>query len=276
MDLGITGKVALVTGGSAGIGKATAYAFAREGVRVAICGRTLSTLEETARAIREETAGDVLPVQADVMVKADLEHFVEAAVDHFGTIDIIVNNADVISHEGSFFDLSDEDWLEKFNIKLLAPIRLIRLAAPFMQRSGWGRIINMGGTSARVMRDAGWGKGATQAGLINLTKKLSDLLGRDGITVNLVEPGAIWTDGKTKAGRSRAEIRRADVERAAEREGISYDEMNKRLLGELVIGRRIEPEDVADTILFLCSKRSGAITGEVVLIDGGETRAVRF
>lgn len=276
MDLGIRNRVAVVTGGSHGIGRATARGLAREGAQVVICGRTAETLAVAAETIAQETTTQVIPVRADVTVKEDLELLVATTIERLGRLDILVNNADATTHEGSFFELTDADWMEMLDIKLLAVIRLIRLAAPHMQRRGWGMIVNIGGPASRRIFNSGWGKGAAQAGQINLTKKLADILGRDGVTVNLIEPGAIWTDGKTVRGMSRAEIRHHEVERAAEREGISFDEMNERLLGELVIGRRVEPEDIADIVLFLASERSGAITGEVLLADGGETRAVRF
>jgi 3-oxoacyl-[acyl-carrier protein] reductase len=108
MDLGLVGKVAIVTGGSQGMGRAHATALAKEGVRVAICARHEDTLHETARQIEAETDGEVLAVPADVMVKGDIEHFVRATVDRFGTVDILINNADSASHQGSFFELTDE------------------------------------------------------------------------------------------------------------------------------------------------------------------------
>ena len=277
MDLGLAGKVAMVTGGSTGIGKATALAFAREGARVAICARTESILQETAREIEQEADAEVLAVPADVMVKSDIEKFVSATVARFGTVDIMVNNADSVSHQAGFFDLTDEDWIEKFNIKLLAHIRFIRLVAPYMMERRWGRIINVGGNSSRIAtRDGGWTKGATQAGLINLTKKLSIILGHYGITANVIEPGGVWSDGKTKEGLSRIEIRTEQLRKAAEQEGISYEEMEQRYLDSLVIGRRIESDDMADVILFLASDRAATITGEVMIADGGETPTVRF
>jgi NAD(P)-dependent dehydrogenase (short-subunit alcohol dehydrogenase family) len=277
MDLGLAGKVAIVTGGSTGIGKATALAFAREGVRVAICARTDSILQETARHIERETKADILAMPADVMIKSDIEKFVAATVDRFGTVDIMVNNADSVSHQGSFFELTDEDWLEKFNIKVLAHIRFIRLVAPYMMERRWGRIINIGGNSSRMaLRDGGWTKGATQAGLINLTKKLSVTLGHYGITANVVEPGGVWSEGKTKEGRSRLDTRREDLERIAAREGISYEEANQRELNQRTIGRRVEADEMADVIVFMASERAATITGEVVAADGGQNPAVRF
>ncbi|MGW5237488.1 SDR family NAD(P)-dependent oxidoreductase [Monashia sp. NPDC004114] len=277
MDLGIEGKVALVTGGSQGIGRAIAHGLANEGVRVAVCGRTKDIVHETAEQIEAETGTPVLPVVADVLVPNDIERFVAETLERFGTIDIAINNADLITRDVGFFELQDEDWQEKMNMKLFAPIRLIRLVAPIMQQNGWGRIINIGGSSARKVHSAGWAKGATQPGLINLTKRLSWLLGHDGITVNLVEPGIVWTEGHTRMdGKSRAESRSEDLARRAEREGVSYDEMDRRARAELVIGRRIEPDDVASVVVFLSSTLTGALTGETILVDGGEMNTVRF
>jgi 3-oxoacyl-[acyl-carrier protein] reductase len=145
-----------------------------------------------------------------------------------------------------------------------------------MMERKWGRIINIGGGSSRKMRDGGWTKGATQAGLINLTKKLSLLLGHHGITANVVEPGGVWTDGQTKGGRSRVEMRTEELARAAERAGVSLAEMERRDLDKLVIGRRVQAEDTAGVIVFLASERSATITGEVIVADGGQTPAVRF
>lgn len=266
----------MVTGGSHGLGRAVTSALAREGVRVAICGRTEDTISAAASEIQDETGVEIFPFVADVGVAGDIENFVAASMDRFGAIDILINNADSASRQGEFFDLRDEDWMEKINIKLLAPIRLIRLVAPSMMERGWGRIISMSGGTTRLMIPNGMPKGVAQAGLVNLSKKLAVSLGRYGITVNVVEPGRMWSDGKTVANRSRFEIRREEVELAAEREGISYEEMNRRVLSQLVIGRRIEPKESAEIIVFLASQRSATITGEVILADGGETRYVRY
>jgi NAD(P)-dependent dehydrogenase (short-subunit alcohol dehydrogenase family) len=277
MDLGLTGKVALITGGSHGLGRATARAFALEGVRVVICGRHAETLQSAADAITTETGVAVLPIVADVLDPAALERLVADATAAFGTIDILVNNADVLTRQArDFFDVGDDEWIEKFNVKILAPVRLMRLVAPGMIERGWGRILNIGGAATRRLLDTEFAKGAAQAGLVNVTKKVAHELGRHGITVNIVEPGGMWTDGKTVAGRSRADTRHEALERAAEEAGITYDEMDARERADLVIGRRIDVEDGAGLIVFLCSERAGTITGEVVVADGGETRSVRY
>lgn len=276
MDLGLTGKVAMITGGSHGLGRATATALATEGVRVAICGRHADTLQNAAKEIEGETGGSVLPVAADVADPRDLEQFVAACTDLFGPPDILVNNADSASRQGEFFDLTDDDWMEKIQIKLMVPIRLIRLVAPAMMERGWGRIISMSGGTTRLMIPNGMPKGAAQAGLINLSKKLAVTLGHHGITVNVVEPGKLWTDGETVASRSRYAIRRGEVERAAAERGLSFEEMDRQVQEQLVLGRRIDVRESAGVIVFLASERAATITGEVVLADGGESRYVRY
>ena len=276
MDLGLEGKVAIVTGGGQGIGKAITYAFAREGVRVAICGRTEDVLQETAREIERETDSEVLAVRADVTSLSDIQRFVAATVDRFGGIDILVNNANSrdVSVRG-FFDLTDQDWIDKFEVKLLAHVRFAREVAPIMKARGWGRIINISGAASR-RPGLGMTSGAIQAGVINFTKNLSDLLGPYGITANVVEPGGVWSDGRTAGGQSKREEREEALQRAARRAGVSRDEMEKRALSEIPIRRFIQAEDPANAILFLASERASAITGEVLLTDGGKTRAVRY
>ena len=276
MDLGISGKVALITGGATGIGREIARSFAREGVRVAICGRTQSTLDEAVRGLEQETGGEVFGVCADVLTPGDLERFVSATVERFDGADIVINNADFMRTNESFFEVDEDDLLEKFRLKLIAPIRLIQLAAPYMQKNGWGRVVSIGGGAARIVSDSAWAKGATHPGMINVSKKLASVLGRDGITVNVVEPGGVWTDGKTWGGRSRTEVRQEALRKAAEKEGVSYEELEAREARSLVIGRRIQVEDIADLVLFLSSNRAGAITGETIIIDGGENPIVRF
>jgi 3-oxoacyl-[acyl-carrier protein] reductase len=276
MDLGLDGKVAIVTGGGKGIGKTISFSFAREGARVAICGRTREVLEETAREIEDETESEVLPFRADVTKAADIKAFVAATVERFGRVDILVNNANSRDVSGrTFYDLTDEDWIEKFNVKLLAHFRFAREVAPIMKERGWGRIINISGAASR-RPGLGMTSGAIQAGVINFTKNLSEVLGPHGITANVVEPGGVWSDGKTADGRSKAQEREEALQRSAERAGVSRDEMEQRVLSDIPIRRFIQPQDPANAILFLASEQASAITGEVLLTDGGKTRAVRY
>lgn len=282
MELGLDGRTAIVTGGSFGLGRATALALAREGVRVAMCGRNRDTLDAAARGIESATSATILPVVADVRDPASIEQFVAAVLERFGAVDVLVNCADSGGHEGGFFDVSDEDWQARIEVKLLAAVRFARLVAPSMMARRWGRIVNVTSatTRRRTSNNGGWTKGATQAGIINLTKKLSQSLGSYGITVNCVEPGRM-NDATADAELSDESLDDVLVEReriaqAARTAGVSSAEMEQRMVNDLVIGRRIEAADVADIIVFLASARAAIVTGEVLLADGGENPCVRY
>ena len=283
MDLGIAERAAIVTGGSSGIGKAIAHGLSREGVRVAICARHMDALEAAAREIEGETGTEVLPMQADVTRIEDVERCVETTLARFGHVDILVNNASS-STTGNFFQLSDEDWMNHLNVKLLGCIRFVRAVAPLMKERGWGRIINIGGGAARHSGNYGWKAGAIHAGIDNLSKRLSDELGPFGITVNVVDPGGVWTEGRTMdathiggtGGESRAQRRESELRRSAEQAGISRDEMEQRVLAEIPIRRFIKAEDSAHLIAFLVSDLASAITGQVVATDGGKPRGINY
>jgi 3-oxoacyl-[acyl-carrier protein] reductase len=282
MDLGLEHKTAIVTGASSGLGLVTALALANSGVRVAICGRTSETLEAAAARIEHDTGSEVMPFVADVRVAGDIERFVDATRTRFGSVDILVNNADSGGHDPpSFFEVTDEAWMARIEVKLLAAVRFARAAAPSMMERRWGRIINI--TSATTRRstanNGGWTKGATQAGIVNLTKRLATSLGQHGITVNAVEPGRMNDDsaaGLSPESVDDATIEREQIARAASSAGTSFEEMERRTVAELVIGRRIRFQDTADVILFVASERSATITGEVILADGGQNPCVRY
>ena len=149
MELGLEGKVAIVTGGNYGIGKAAALRMAQEGAGVAICARRKDVLEQAATEIRAKTEGSVLSIPADVTIPADIERIVNTTVDHFGRLDILVNNAGQ-SDARPFESVTDEDWEADFNLKLWACIRLIRASLPHMRKAGGGRIINVTNQAAKA------------------------------------------------------------------------------------------------------------------------------
>ena len=283
MDLGLADRTAIVTGGSSGIGKAIALGLSREGVHVAICARHTDALEAAAHEIETESGTEVLPVQADVTRIEDVERCVDATVARFGKVDILVNNASN-STTGNFFQLTDEDWMNHLDVKLLGCIRFVRAVSPGMKERGWGRIINIGGGAARQSGNYGWKAGTIHAGIDNLSKRLSDELGPFGITVNVVDPGGVWTEGRTMdathiggtGGESRAQRRELQLQRNAERAGVSRDEMEQRVLSEIPIRRFIKAEDSAHLIAFLVSELASAITGQVVATDGGKPRGINY
>ena len=258
MDLGIRGKVAIVTGGSQGIGKAIATQLAAEGVRTVICARNFQNLQRAAAEITSATKGEILPLQADVTNLDQVKKLVADTVSAFGGVDILVNNA-AGSGSGAFTELTDEDWLHHFNVKMVGYVRCAREAMPHMKQKLWGRIVNIGGEAARG--NGGFASGAANSAVVNFTKKLSDELAEFGITVNAIHPGSTRT---------------ARREHAAARKGITLDELVREQIKRIPIGRLIEPEEIASTILFLVSSRAAAITGQVLGVDGGSTRGIYY
>jgi len=258
MDLGIGGKVAIVTGGSQGIGKAIATQLVAEGVRTVISARNFENLKQAAAEITSATKGEVLPLQADVTNLDQVKKLVADTVSAFGGVDILVNNA-AGSGSGAFVELTDDNWLHHLNVKLVGYVRCAREAMPHMQQKRWGRIVNIGGEAARG--NGGYASGAANSAVVNFTKKLSDELAEFGITVNAIHPGSTRTQRR---------------EHAAARKGVTLDELVKEQIKRIPIGRLIEPEDVASTVLFLVSAKAAAITGQVLGVDGGSTRGIYY
>lgn len=265
MDLGLAGRIALVTGGSRGIGKAIALELAREGVEVAICGRDQAALEDAARQLREATGQRVLPVVADVADTGQVEAMVARVVAEFGALHILVNNAAAVGGlaTGPLASIRDEAVLEDFNVKYLGYLRCARAAAPHMQRAGWGRIINIGGLAAR--NSGAISTGARNAAVVHLTKTLADELGPYGITVNAIHPGT-----------TRTERTSANIAAQAAREGVSVQEMERRMAAGNAIRRLVDASEIAYVAVFLASAKAAAITGDVIVVSGGAGRAVYY
>lgn len=264
MDLGFSNKVAIVTGGSMGIGKATALALAQEGVNVAICARGLETLKQTAAEIREATGSKVVPIRTDMTSAEDIKMLVFYTVQEFGEIDILVNNA-VNSTTGRASELSDAAWMNHIQTKVMGYIRCAREVVPSMRSKGGGRIVNIGGMGARNASATNPGSGVTNSGISAYTKSLANDVAADGILVNCIHPGS------TRTARQDGLM----AEQAA-REGITREEVLRRTESTIPIGRMIEPEDIANLIVFLTSNRANAITGQSIGVDGGAGRGVYY
>jgi NAD(P)-dependent dehydrogenase (short-subunit alcohol dehydrogenase family) len=191
MDLGMKGKVAIVTGGSEGIGKAADRSMAQEGANVVICARRQEVLTAAAKEIGEVTGnGAVLPIRGDVMNTADIERVVKGAVDRFGGVDILVNNAGM-GAGGPFLELTDQQWLEDFDLKVWAAIRFARLTIPHMQKAGGGRIINVLNLAAKAPFAGSAPTSISRAAGMAITKVLSKEFARDNILSNCVLIGAV-------------------------------------------------------------------------------------
>ncbi|SFE77533.1 SDR family NAD(P)-dependent oxidoreductase [Paracidovorax wautersii] len=262
MDLKLNGKVAIVTGGSLGIGRAVAQALAAEGVRVGIVARNQATLEQVAREITEATGTEVMAAPADVADTAQVEAAVELVGARFGRIDILVNGA---AHPGGLVrseieNASPEGLLEDINIKVVGYMRFAKAAAAHMRRGGWGRIVNIGGLTGRGSKQL---SGMRNVAICHLTKTLSDQLGPAGITVNVIHPGVVETPHIHELYAKEAKL-----------QGLTPEQVEANYAKATPIRRVLQVEEIADVVLFLASDRAAAITGESIAVDGGITRGV--
>jgi NAD(P)-dependent dehydrogenase (short-subunit alcohol dehydrogenase family) len=253
MDLGLKGKVVAVTGGSEGIGRATALGFGREGARLAVCARRADVLEAAARRIRDETGAEVLPVVADVTATGGCERFVEETVRHFGRIDVVVNNAGSPAQAG-FASVTDEIYQYDLSIKLLAQVRTARAAIPHMRRQGGGAIVNLNMSGAKHPGAGQLPTVVSRAAGLAFTKALSKEFAADNIRVNAVAVGKI-----------KSELQ----ERMAARKGRAVPDYYAELGRPVPLGRMGEAHEVADAIVFLASAAAGYVTGTCVNVDGG-------
>ena len=252
MDLQLNGRVALVTGGSQGIGKAVAAMLAQEGASVVIAARGAELLDKVATEIRA-AGGKVHAVAADVSQAADCERLVAETIKTFGRLDILVNNAGT-SATGEFESVTDEAWQADFNLKLFAAIRLARLAVPGMRQHGWGRIINMTNIGAKQPRAKSMPTTVTRAAGLAFTKAMSKEFAASNILVNTVCIGLI------KAGQH---------ERKAARAGVPVEQMYDAMAKDIPLGRVGRAEEVASVVAFLASEAASYVTGSSVNLDGG-------
>jgi NAD(P)-dependent dehydrogenase (short-subunit alcohol dehydrogenase family) len=252
MELGLKGKVAVVTGGSQGIGKATALRFAKEGANVAICARNADRLEQASAELRK-TGVEVLSMSADCSKPEDIEKFIGAVVKKFGRIDVLVNNAGE-SQRGKFLETDDAKWSSDIELKVFGAIRCSRLAIPHMKKQGGGRIINLNMVAAKQPGAAMFPTTVSRAAGLALTKGLSKELAPFNILVNAVAVG---------------KIKSRQQERSAVRLGLSVDEHYAKTGKTVPMGRMGESEEVANVIAFLASDASSYVTGTCINVDGG-------
>ena len=265
MDLGLKDKVAIITGGSDGIGKAAAQSMAQEGASVVIVARRSDVLEEAVLDIKAATEGQVLPISADVTDPDSARSIVENTVNQFGRVDILVNNAGT-SMAKPFEDVSKEDWEYDFDLKVWGAVRLIQESIPEMRKVGGGRIINVTNLGGRTPGPASMPTSISRAAGIAITKGLSKDLAKDNILVSTVCIGLI------KSGQHQ---RRFDA-RIQNEPDLSIDAFYDQLaVGRSVpLGRVGEPEEAGDVIAFLASERASYLTGIAVNLDGGASAVV--
>ncbi|MDX6690161.1 MAG: 3-oxoacyl-[acyl-carrier protein] reductase [Solirubrobacteraceae bacterium] len=252
MDLGIAGRACVVTGATSGIGRASAALLVAEGARV------LSVARNEEELARISPDGDY--VAADVTEPAAAERIVDACVERFGAIDVLVNNAGT-SFVRSIDELTDEDWQAQWELHVMGPMRLMRVAAPRMAQAGWGRIVNVCSSAGKRPSLTNPAYSVTKAAQLSLSRVFADLHAGDGVLVNAVAPGAVASPLWTAPG--------GLAEQAAQARGVSADEALAAQRAKIPLGRFAEPEEIAAVVVFLCSEQASTVTGAAWSADGG-------
>ena len=260
MDMGLQDKVAIITGGSEGIGKAAALSMAKEGARVVIVARRQDVLDNAAQEIKTATEGEVLPIAADDTDRDAANRVIQAALDNYGRVDILVNNAGT-SMAKDFESVSDDDWEGDFDLKVWGAVRFIRTVLPHMRKVGGGRIINVTNLGGRTPGPSSMPTSISRAAGIAITKGLSKDLAQDNILVSTVCIGLVKSGQHERRYESRKESEPSLTEDAF------YDQLAQ---GRSVpLGRVAEAVEAGDVIAFLASERASYLTGIAVNIDGG-------
>jgi 3-oxoacyl-[acyl-carrier protein] reductase len=264
MELGLAGKVALVTGSSSGIGRSVALTLANEGVSVVVTGRDKARIDAVSGEIKA-CGVKVLGLTIDLAQDSDVRRMIEAATDRFGRIDILVNNAGFgrISDPMCF---PDEEFRFEMEVMFYSVVRASMLAVPHMRRGGWGRIINISSV---------WGKqpgglfdyDAIKAAVNMFTKDLANYLAKDNIMVNAVCPGPTRTPLWERPGGSGDQM--GKVLGMSGREAMDWVAKT-----QIPVGHFGEPEDVANLVVFLASDRAKYVTGQAINVDGGLIKAI--
>lgn len=262
MDLGITGRVALVCGSSAGLGRAIADALAAEGCRVALNGRDEERLNHAVALLAQRHETEIAGFRADVSFPAQAADLVDQVRQRFGSVDILVCNA--AGPPAAPFDATPgESWQMALELNLLSTVHLCRAAVPLMRTRHWGRIICLTSVAARQPIQGLILSTTARAGVLGFAKCLSDEVAMEGITVNAVCPGYMHTDRVTDLVEQRA----AQTKRSANQILAGY-------VADIPSGRMGQPEELAAAVAFLASEKAGYITGVALQVDGGYIRSI--
>jgi 3-oxoacyl-[acyl-carrier protein] reductase/bacilysin biosynthesis oxidoreductase BacG len=263
MDLKLSGKVAIVTGGSAGIGLACVQTLLEEGANVVIAARRRS--EEAVEAIEKSNPGfknRVIPAAIDLSEENQAETVVKLAMDNFQKVDILINCAGA-ARAGAFLELSDQDFIDAWTLKTLGYIRMVKAVLPSMIARGDGRIVNIIGAAGRTPSAAFLAGSTANAALINFTRGLSKDLAGHNVRINAISPAATETE--------RARLLALQT---AEAKGVGLEEVMAETTRNIPLGRMIKPSEIAALAAFLVSDLAASITGAEILVDGGQTPGI--
>jgi 3-oxoacyl-[acyl-carrier protein] reductase len=262
MNLGLAGKVAFIAGGSQGLGKAAALEMSREGARIVIGALDDPELPGAVEEIRAATGNEVIGIPVDVTRSDQARDFIRKGVEHFGTVDVLVNNAGG-PPDKTFLEIDDDLWEFGFKLNLMSTIIMTREAVPIMKEKRWGRIINMTSVSVKQPIDGLILSNTIRMGVIGLAKTLSTELAPYHVTVNNVCPGYTMTERVRKLAIVVAEKRNSTPEAVVK----SWEAL-------IPMGRLGTPEEFAALVAFLASEKSSYITGASIHIDGGYYKGI--
>lgn len=254
MDLGLRDRACIVTGGSGGIGRATAAALADEGAAILLIARREEALEEAARSCGAAT------LAIDVTDQGAADRIVEECQRRFGRIDVLVNGAGT-SAVRSLEELRDTDWQAQWELHVMAPMRLMRAAAPRMAERGWGRIINVCSSSGKRPSGTNMAYSVTKAAELSLSRAFADLYASKAVLVNAIAPGPIGGDLWLAPG--------GLADQQAEARGISREQVLESVAGRTPLGRLGTDEEIAAVIAFMCSEAASNVAGAAWSADGG-------
>ncbi|MBX5465025.1 MAG: SDR family oxidoreductase [Clostridia bacterium] len=261
MDLGLKGRVAVVTAASQGLGRAVATAFAAEGARLAISSRSEAAVGEVARELEREYGAEVLAMACDLREAAAVERFFRAAGERYGRIDALFTNAGG-PRPGGFDELTDADWQAAFELNLLSVVRSLRAARPWLEKSDAPAVVNDVSTSVKQPIEGLTLSNVLRAGVVTLTKSLS-LEWAPKIRVNAIAPGRIATE----------RVAELDRDRAA-RQGSTPEAVAAAYVRNIPLGRYGQPEELARVAVFLASPAASYVNGQFVFVDGGLVHAL--
>ena len=256
MDLGLRDRACVITGGSRGIGLATARLLAEEGARLLLVARS----EQALAAAAAECGDRPETLALDVTDPGAGERIVAACEQRFGRIDALVNNAGMTKMIG-LADLSDDDWRQQWELHVMAPMRLMRAAAPRMAAAGWGRIVNVCSSSGKRPSQRNPAYSVTKAAQLSLSRTYADAFAAEGVLVNAVAPGVVGTGLWIDEG--------GLADQVAAQQDVDREQVIAGLGDKIPLGRIGAPRRIAAVIAFLCSERASDVAGAAWSVDGG-------